>query len=161
MVSALPQFFKPGCYVFESNRDHFNILCFITLADTDGNDATTADATWTPVVPTPNHPEYPAAHGCAGKVQAAAGLAGSYVDFLKAYGGEMQASGDPVPGAAGDVEPLSTGVQRQTTHAVTVTAPSMPHANAESSSTIRDTLTVLGRLAPNCQLSKRRPASGE
>ena len=32
--------------------------------------------------------------------QAAAGLAGSYVDFLKAYGGEVQASGDPLPGAA-------------------------------------------------------------
>lgn len=36
----------------------------ITLADTDGNDATTADPAWTPVVPTPNHPEYPAAHSC-------------------------------------------------------------------------------------------------
>ena len=23
-----------------------------------------ADATWTPVLPTPNHPEYPAAHSC-------------------------------------------------------------------------------------------------
>jgi hypothetical protein len=31
--------------------------------------------------------------------QAAAGLAGSYVDFLKDYGGEVQASGDPVPSA--------------------------------------------------------------
>jgi hypothetical protein len=36
----------------------------ITLADTDGNAGTPADAAWTPVVPTPNHPEYPAAHGC-------------------------------------------------------------------------------------------------
>ena len=36
----------------------------ITLADTDGNADTAADANWTPVVPTPNHPEYPAAHGC-------------------------------------------------------------------------------------------------
>ncbi len=36
----------------------------ITLADTDGNAATTADPAWTPVVPTPNHPEYPAAHAC-------------------------------------------------------------------------------------------------
>ncbi len=34
------------------------------LADTDGNAATVADTTWTPVVPTPNHPEYPAAHSC-------------------------------------------------------------------------------------------------
>jgi hypothetical protein len=36
----------------------------ITLADTDGNDATASDATWQPVLPTPNHPEYPAAHSC-------------------------------------------------------------------------------------------------
>ena len=37
----------------------------ITLADTDGNPNTAADTTWTPVLPTPNHPEYPAAHACA------------------------------------------------------------------------------------------------
>ncbi len=36
----------------------------IPLADTDGNPATVADPAWTPVVPTPNHPEYPAAHSC-------------------------------------------------------------------------------------------------
>jgi hypothetical protein len=36
----------------------------INLADTDGNPDTIADPAWTPVVPTPNHPEYPAAHGC-------------------------------------------------------------------------------------------------
>ena len=31
----------------------------IRLADTDGNDATAADTTWTPLWDTPNHPEYP------------------------------------------------------------------------------------------------------
>jgi hypothetical protein len=36
----------------------------INFADTDGNPDTLADPAWTPVVPTPNHPEYPAAHGC-------------------------------------------------------------------------------------------------
>lgn len=36
----------------------------IRLADTDGNPATAVDPAWTPHVPTPNHPEYPAAHGC-------------------------------------------------------------------------------------------------
>jgi hypothetical protein len=37
----------------------------IWRADTDGNPATEpADLTWTPFVPTPNHPEYPAAHTC-------------------------------------------------------------------------------------------------
>jgi hypothetical protein len=48
----------------------------ITLADTDGNDATTPDPAWTPVVPTPNHPEYPAAHSC---------ITGAMAEILNAY----------------------------------------------------------------------------
>jgi len=34
----------------------------IPLADTDGNPATDADAGWTPLLVTPNHPEYPSGH---------------------------------------------------------------------------------------------------
>jgi hypothetical protein len=34
-------------------------------ADTDGNPDTIADPNWIPLDPTPGHPEYPAAHGCA------------------------------------------------------------------------------------------------
>jgi hypothetical protein len=30
----------------------------------DGNPSTVKDPAWTPTVATPNHPEYPAAHGC-------------------------------------------------------------------------------------------------
>lgn len=37
----------------------------IALADSDGNPATTADPQWKPLLPTPNHPEYPAAHSCS------------------------------------------------------------------------------------------------
>jgi PAP2 superfamily len=58
---------------FES-KYHYNAwrpASAITLAETDGNDATTADPTWTPVVPTPNHPEYPAAHSCVASATAA------------------------------------------------------------------------------------------
>jgi hypothetical protein len=33
-------------------------------AGTDGNPLTTPDPDWTPLVNTPGHPEYPAAHGC-------------------------------------------------------------------------------------------------
>ena len=54
-----------GC--FES-KYHFNFwrpTSAIRLAATDGNPATVEDAAWTPVVATPNHPEYPAAHGCS------------------------------------------------------------------------------------------------
>lgn len=36
----------------------------IALADSRLNAAVIADAAWKPVVPTPNHPEYPAAHSC-------------------------------------------------------------------------------------------------
>ena len=35
------------------------------LADLDGNDATTADASWTPLLITPSHPEYPSGHSSA------------------------------------------------------------------------------------------------
>jgi hypothetical protein len=37
----------------------------INNADIDGNERTVADPAWTPFVPTPPHPEYPAAHGTA------------------------------------------------------------------------------------------------
>jgi len=36
----------------------------IQNADKDGNDATTADPAWAPLLATPNHPEYPSQHGC-------------------------------------------------------------------------------------------------
>jgi PAP2 superfamily len=36
----------------------------IAMADDDGNAATASDPAWAPVLPTPNHPEYPSAHSC-------------------------------------------------------------------------------------------------
>ena len=36
----------------------------IRAGDTDGNPDTVADPNWTPLVSTPNHPEYPANHSC-------------------------------------------------------------------------------------------------
>lgn len=53
-----------ACFESKYHYNYWRPTSAITLADTDGNDATTADTAWTPVVPTPNHPEYPAAHGC-------------------------------------------------------------------------------------------------
>jgi hypothetical protein len=50
----------------------------ITLADTDGNAATALDATWTPSLPTPNHPEYPSGHMC---------VSGSGMGALRAFFG--------------------------------------------------------------------------
>ena len=70
---------------FES-KYHYNFwrpTSAITLADTDGNAATTPDAAWTPVVATPNHPEYPAAHAC---------FAGSVAQVLSDFYGTRQVS---------------------------------------------------------------------
>ena len=54
-----------GCFDAKYHYNFWRPQSAIPLAATDGNPATDADAGWTPVVPTPNHPEYPAAHGCA------------------------------------------------------------------------------------------------
>jgi hypothetical protein len=42
----------------------------IRNADIDGNPATEADRAWTPLLTTPNHPEYPAAHTCLSGAEA-------------------------------------------------------------------------------------------
>jgi len=63
---------------------HFNFwrpTSAIRLADTDGNPATEPDAQWAPIVPTPNHPEYPAAHAC---------LAGAFAAVLERAFGTKQ-----------------------------------------------------------------------
>jgi len=52
------------CFESKYHFDFWRPYSAIQLADTDGNAATEADPSWTPVVPTPNHPEYPAAHSC-------------------------------------------------------------------------------------------------
>ncbi|WP_157615991.1 vanadium-dependent haloperoxidase [Rhizobacter sp. Root404] len=59
-----------GCFDAKYHYGFWRPTSAITLADTDGNAATTADPAWTPVVPTPNHPEYPAAHGCVSSATA-------------------------------------------------------------------------------------------
>jgi PAP2 superfamily protein len=55
----------------------------IPLADTDGNDATEADPSWTPLRPTPLHPEYPSAHACVST--AAAKVMTSFFDDHTAF----------------------------------------------------------------------------
>jgi hypothetical protein len=47
-------------------------------AASDGNDRTAADPAWSPLRPTPNHPEYPSAHNC---------LAGALGETLSQIGG--------------------------------------------------------------------------
>jgi hypothetical protein len=66
-------------YFYEAWRP----LSAIPLADTDNNPATVAEPGWTPSVPTPNHPEYPAAHSCT---------AGALGELLRQYYGTEQVS---------------------------------------------------------------------
>ena len=53
-----------ACFEAKYFYEFWRPLSAIPLADTDNNAATASDPTWTPVVPSPNHPEYPAAHSC-------------------------------------------------------------------------------------------------
>jgi hypothetical protein len=53
-----------ACFETKYHYNFWRPTSAIRLADTDGNPATVAEPAWTPFVPTPNHPEYPAAHGC-------------------------------------------------------------------------------------------------
>ena len=65
MIMVAFQDASAACFDAKYRYNAWRPQSAIPLADTDGNPATVADPTWSPVVPTPNHPEYPAAHGCA------------------------------------------------------------------------------------------------
>ena len=70
----------------------------IRNADLDGNPATSADPTWTPLVTTPNHPEYPSAHGC---------LTSAFTDALSAALGTQNLD-VTIPGATNGGTTLTT-----------------------------------------------------
>lgn len=70
-----------ACFDAKYHHERWRPLSAIPLADTDGNAQTAADAAWTPVLPTPNHPEYPAAHSCT---------SGALGETLRQYYGTRQ-----------------------------------------------------------------------
>jgi hypothetical protein len=53
-----------ACFNAKYHYSFWRPYTAIRAADTDGNPATTVDPDWLPLLPTPNHPEYPGAHGC-------------------------------------------------------------------------------------------------
>jgi hypothetical protein len=53
-----------ACWDSKYHYTFWRPVTAIENADIDSNPATTADPSWTPLLTTPNHPEYPAAHGC-------------------------------------------------------------------------------------------------
>jgi membrane-associated phospholipid phosphatase len=59
-----------GCWEAKYTYVFWRPITAIALAGTDGNPATTADATWTPLIATPAHPEYPSGHSCVSSAAA-------------------------------------------------------------------------------------------
>jgi hypothetical protein len=59
-----------ACFEAKYHYSFWRPITAIRAADTDGNPATTPDPAWTPLVVTPNHPEYPAAHTCLSAAEA-------------------------------------------------------------------------------------------
>lgn len=54
-----------ACFDAKYHFAFWRPITAIRAGDTDGNDATIGDATWSPLLAgTPNHPEYPSAHSC-------------------------------------------------------------------------------------------------
>jgi hypothetical protein len=53
-----------GCWDTKYTYPFWRPISAITLAATDGNDFTTADAGWLPLITTPAHPEYTSGHSC-------------------------------------------------------------------------------------------------
>jgi hypothetical protein len=72
----------------------------ISLIPADAFGVAGLDRVFTATYKTPAGEELTAFLSRRADPQAAAAQASAYVDFLKAYGGEVKASGDPVPGAA-------------------------------------------------------------
>jgi hypothetical protein len=53
-----------GCYDSKFFYEAWRPITAIRNADKDGNPDTTADPSWSPLLSTPAHPEYPSQHGC-------------------------------------------------------------------------------------------------
>jgi len=88
-----------ACFEAKYHYRAWRPMSAIALADTDGNPNTAPDAAWTPVVPTPNHPEYPAAHAC---------FAGAVAEAVNAFHGTPQVSFIFDSQAAGVANPRHT-----------------------------------------------------
>jgi hypothetical protein len=53
-----------NCWDSKRYYNFWRPITAIRAGDTDGNDATVPDSFWKPLATTPNHQEYPSAHGC-------------------------------------------------------------------------------------------------
>jgi len=67
-----------GCYNAKYYYNFWRPITAIRNGDIDANPDTVADPNWSPLLATPNHPEYPSAHSC---------LTGALAETLKEYFG--------------------------------------------------------------------------
>jgi hypothetical protein len=65
-----------GCWDAKYHYSFWRPVTAIVNGDIDGNSDTIPDPSWRPLLATPNHPEYPSAHGC---------ITGSYATALKNF----------------------------------------------------------------------------
>jgi hypothetical protein len=85
MVSVVYADALIACFDAKYHYAFWRPITAIQAGHTDGNDATTGDAGWLPLLAaTPNHPEYPSAHSCvtpAGGLVIARFLNTEHIDF--------------------------------------------------------------------------------
>jgi hypothetical protein len=73
-----------ACFDAKYHYAFWRPITAIRAGDTDGNNATVGDPAWSPLLATPNHPEYPSAHSCvtpAGGRVIASFLGTQQIDF--------------------------------------------------------------------------------
>jgi hypothetical protein len=73
-----------ACFDAKYHYAFWRPITAIRAGDTDPNEETVGDPTWTPLLGTPNHPEYPSAHSCitpAGGLVVARFLGTGKIDF--------------------------------------------------------------------------------
>jgi hypothetical protein len=84
MISVVYADAQIACYEAKYHYAFWRPITAIRAGDTDGNDATVPDPVWSPLLTTPNHPEYPSAHACltpAGGRVIARFLGTDHIDF--------------------------------------------------------------------------------
>jgi PAP2 superfamily len=73
-----------ACFDAKYHYSFWRPVTAVRAGATDGNDATIGNAAWSPLLGTPNHPEYPSAHSCitpAGGTVIARFLGTDQIDF--------------------------------------------------------------------------------
>jgi hypothetical protein len=95
-----------ACFDSKYTYQRWRPITAIQHADLAGNPATTADPTWSPLLTTPNHPEYPSQHGCITSALAQVIATALGTDNINAT----------IPGAQGGATTLTTSQTFATVH---------------------------------------------